>query len=303
MTRNLGDESSKCQIDYFIVDSSGGNISRNCSLDNDDDDIIFDGHHLSSQSDLKFKLPAGSTQGFTLIFTALPLYSMTSSTQTVSAVTSPSGYIMSHTGFNIQLAKNYGNNLHNRLNLTDIRGVTGIHVEFIFMAIGPSTECGSSGDLFELYEIVDGEYNQLYYCYDTQVPPPSQNLSINSLANYLIFEFKSDSISDYNGILLKYTVPSVAPDENKLLPSMKEFFAKQTNIIAVAAGGGGLILMIVIIVLACLLCKKRGSRAPDKTKEEDVEILYAVVNKPKVEMIDNDLYASRESLSSSEENE
>jgi len=57
-----------------------------------------------------------------------------------------------------------------------------------------------------------------------------------------------------------FAVPSVAPDENKLLPSMKEFFAKQTNIIAVAAGGGGLILMIVIIVLACLLCKKRGSR-------------------------------------------
>jgi len=28
-----------------------------------------------------------------------------------------------------------------------------------------------------------------------------------------------------------------------------------------------------------------------------------VVNKPKVEMIDNDLYASRESLSSSEKNE
>jgi len=67
--RNLGDESSKCQINYFIVDSSGGNISRNCGLDNDDDDIIIDGHHLSSQSGLKFKLPAGSTQGFTLIFT------------------------------------------------------------------------------------------------------------------------------------------------------------------------------------------------------------------------------------------
>jgi len=130
---------------------------------------------------------------------------MTSSTQTVSAVRSTSGYIMSHTGFNIQIAKNYSNNLHNRLNLTDIKGVTGIHVDFIYMAIGPSTECGSSGDEFELYEIVDGEYNQLYYCYDTQVPPPSLNLSINSLANYLIFEFKSDSISDYNGILLKYT--------------------------------------------------------------------------------------------------
>jgi len=129
---------------------------------------------------------------------------MTSSTLTVSAVTSPSGYIMSHEGF-IQYAKNYSNNLHNRLNLTDLRGVTGIHVEFIFIIIGLSTECGFSGDLFELTEIVNGEYNQLCYCYDTQVPPPSQNLSINPSATSIIFEFKSDSKTRYPGFLLKYT--------------------------------------------------------------------------------------------------
>jgi len=69
---------------------------------------------------------------------------MTSSTQTVSAVTSPSGYIMSHTGFNIQYANNYGNKKHYRLNMTDMRGVTVIHLEFISMTIGSSTECGSS---------------------------------------------------------------------------------------------------------------------------------------------------------------
>jgi len=66
---NLGNESSKCLIDYFIVDSSGGLIPRKqtCSLDNDDD-IIINGHHLSSQSSFKFRLHAGSTQGFTLTF-------------------------------------------------------------------------------------------------------------------------------------------------------------------------------------------------------------------------------------------
>ncbi|KAF6025880.1 hypothetical protein EB796_015813 [Bugula neritina] len=130
---------------------------------------------------------------------------MTSSTQTVSAVTSPSGYIMSHEGFNIQYANNYSNNLHNKLNLTDIRGFTELYVEFIFMAIGPSSKCGSSGDLFDLYQIVDGVYNQLYYCYDTKVPPPPQNHSINPSATSLIFEFKSNTSSTYPGILLKYT--------------------------------------------------------------------------------------------------
>jgi len=71
--RNLGDESSKCRIDYFIVDSSGGLIPRRqtCSLDNDDDIIIIDGHHLSSQSSFKFSLPADSTQRFTLTFTGM----------------------------------------------------------------------------------------------------------------------------------------------------------------------------------------------------------------------------------------
>jgi len=112
---------------------------------------------------------------------------------------------MSHTEFNIQYAKNYVNNLHNRLNLTDIRGVTAIHVEFIFMGIGPSLECGFSGDLFELYEIVDDTYNQLYYCYDIRAPPPSQNLSINPSATSLIFEFKPDRINRYSGFMLKYT--------------------------------------------------------------------------------------------------
>jgi len=130
---------------------------------------------------------------------------MTSSTQTVSAVTSPSGYIMSHEGFNIQHANLYGNNQHNKLNMTDIRGVTGLHVEFMFMGIGPSTECGSSGDLFELYEIVDDTYNQLYYCYDTKVPPPPQNHSINPSATSIIFEFKLDRINKYSGFMLKYT--------------------------------------------------------------------------------------------------
>jgi len=133
---------------------------------------------------------------------------MTSSTQTVSAVMSPSGYIMSHTEFNIQYANNYSNNQHNRLNLTDIRGVTGIHVEFIFMVIGLSTECGSSGDLFELYEIVNNNnntYNQLYYCYDTKAPPPSQSFSIKPTATLLIFEFKSKSANRYSGFMLKYT--------------------------------------------------------------------------------------------------
>jgi len=130
---------------------------------------------------------------------------MTSSTQTVSAVTSPSGYIMSHAEFNIQYANFYGKNQHKKLNLTDIRGVTGIHVEFIHMAIGPSLECGSSGDVFKLTEIVNNTYNQLYHCYDTRVPPPSQNLSINPSATSIIFEFKSDSLNRYPGFLLKYT--------------------------------------------------------------------------------------------------
>jgi len=130
---------------------------------------------------------------------------MTSSTQFVSAVESPSGYITSHKGFNIQYAKHYGYKRHNKLNLTDFRGVTGIHVEFIFMAIGPSTKCGSSGDVFEFSEIVNGEYNHLYHCYDTKVPPPSQNLSINPSATSIIFEFKSNSKKYYPGFLLKYT--------------------------------------------------------------------------------------------------
>jgi len=131
---------------------------------------------------------------------------MISSTQTVSAVTSPSGYVMSHEGFNIQLAaKNYGYNLYNKLNLTDIRGDTGICLEFIFMAIGPSLTCGSSGDLLGLYEIVDDTYNQLYYCYDTKVPPPPLNLSISPSATSIILQFKSDSVNKYPGFLLKYT--------------------------------------------------------------------------------------------------
>jgi len=130
---------------------------------------------------------------------------MTSSTPTVSAVTSPSGYIMSHEGFNIQIAKNYGRNLHNRLNLTDIRGVTGIHLEFIYMGIGSLTECGSSGDVFDLYEIVDGTHNLLYYCYDTRVPPPSQYFSINPSATSIMFELKSDSVNRYSGFQVKFT--------------------------------------------------------------------------------------------------
>jgi len=130
---------------------------------------------------------------------------MTSSTQTVSAVMSPSGYIMSHTGFNIQYAKNYGRNLHNKLNLTDLRGVTEINLEFIFMAIGPLSECGLSGDVFELYQVVDNNYIQLYYCYDTRVPPPPQNFFINPSATFIIFEFKSHIIHRYPGFLLKYT--------------------------------------------------------------------------------------------------
>jgi len=130
---------------------------------------------------------------------------MTSSTQTVSAVTSPSGYIMSHQEFNIYLANLYGDNKHNKLNLADIRGVTGIHVEFIFMAIGPSTECGSSGDLFALNEVVANNYNQLYYCYDTKVLPSPENHSINPSATLLIFEFKSESVNSYPGFMLKYT--------------------------------------------------------------------------------------------------
>jgi len=71
--RNLGDESSKCRVDYLIEDSSGGYIPRRqtCSIDNDDDIIIY-GHHLSSQSGfVKFRLPAGSKQGFILTFTGI----------------------------------------------------------------------------------------------------------------------------------------------------------------------------------------------------------------------------------------
>jgi len=138
--------------------------------------------------------------------TALPLYSMTSSTQTVSAVTSPSGYIMSHTEFNIQYAKHYDNNLYNRLNLTDMRGFTEIQLEFIYMTIGRSTVCNSSdNDGFKFYKIVNDTYSQLYFCYNTEFPPPLQNHSINPSATSLIFEFKSDSQDQYNGLLLKYT--------------------------------------------------------------------------------------------------
>jgi len=70
--RNLEDESSKCQVDYLIVNSSGGLIPRklySCSQVNDDDILIIYGHHLSYQSGLKFRLPAGSKQGFILTFT------------------------------------------------------------------------------------------------------------------------------------------------------------------------------------------------------------------------------------------
>jgi len=131
---------------------------------------------------------------------------MTSSTQTVSAITSPSGYIMSHNTFNIQYAKNYDNNKHYKLNLTDIKGATGIHVEFIFMGIGPSKMCkNSSGDLFKLNEIGHGTYNQLYYCYDSQAIPSPLNLSINSSATHLLFELEIMNNYKYPGVFLKYT--------------------------------------------------------------------------------------------------
>jgi len=45
-------------------------------------------------------------------------------------------------------------------------------------------------------------------------------------------------------------------------------------------------------------------RAPNKVEEEKGgEVVYAVVNKPRLEMFDNDLYASRDSLSSSGEDD
>jgi len=135
-------------------------------------------------------------------FTALPLYSMTPSTQTISAVTSSSGYIMSHKGFNIQIAKNYGKNLHKKLNLTDFGEVTGIHVEFIDMAIGSSSKCGSSGDEFRLSS---KSTDNLYSCRDIRMPPPPQYFPINSAISSLLFSFTTDSLSRFNGFLLKYT--------------------------------------------------------------------------------------------------
>jgi len=69
--RNVGDESSKCQVDYLIVNSSGGLIpSKQISCLDNDNNIIIYGHHLRDQSGLiKFRLPAGSKQGFILTFT------------------------------------------------------------------------------------------------------------------------------------------------------------------------------------------------------------------------------------------
>jgi len=127
---------------------------------------------------------------------------MTSSTQTVSAVTSPSGYIMSHVRFDIQYAKNYYNNRHNRLNLADIRGVTELHVEFIFMAIGPSTKCESSGDLFRLSS---KPTDDLYSCGGIRIPSPPQYLPINPDTSSLLFSLTTDSGNRYPGFLLKYT--------------------------------------------------------------------------------------------------
>jgi len=62
-----------------MEDASGGLIPRtpNCNLNNDDDSVI-DGHHSNSQTGFKLKLPAGSTLGFTLIFTGKKIWASNS---------------------------------------------------------------------------------------------------------------------------------------------------------------------------------------------------------------------------------
>jgi len=121
---------------------------------------------------------------------------MTPSTQTVSAVESPSGYIMSHNTFNILYVKLYGNNRHNKLSLTNAKGVTGIHVEFINMAIGSSLERGFSGDEFRLSSNLTDE---LYSCRDIRMPPPPQHLPINSATSFLFLSLTTDSVNRVSG--------------------------------------------------------------------------------------------------------